>query len=88
MPTTTAHCAASVACKDGECHVSDGVCDPKSNADCLQSLGCKEAGYCGLKGDTCVARSEAHCKRSADCKELGMCVLDSKAQECVEKVTP
>jgi hypothetical protein len=74
-------CETSARCKsDGECGLSDGHCDPRSDADCEKSTGCKEDGRCGMvvfdDGSVgCFAVKPEHCKGSTRCEKLGSCTL-------------
>ena len=70
--------------KNGACTWKEGQCAPASEADCLQSSGCKADARCTFNGkDGCILTSDEDCKKSESCSKLSRCSFDKETKKCV-----
>ena len=72
-------CRESCQCKTlGRCAESPSAvqdCAPATDADCKESVACRDAGHCKRSGLECVIGSEDDCKASKVCLTLGACTF-------------
>lgn len=95
LPSTTAHCAASLDCKRyGKCGLATPTsihCEPPADDECRKSLDCTRVGACtrvvmpdsaaGSTGAVCRATTNEDCTRARTCHESGACFV--RAGVCV-----
>jgi hypothetical protein len=48
-------------------------CAPATDADCTESLACRDTGHCKRQGLQCVVASDDDCKAASICRTLGAC---------------
>lgn len=71
-------CTALPACRArGACHPRDGICEPTSEVDCMNTLQCLTEGRCRFDASRnfCYPSPE-DCARSTGCALEGICTLE------------